>query len=78
MGLTEDQLHEAERILGGNGTELHVRLGWTDADEGDAKATLLETISRWRQVGANPIAPRPVTALCDVMIRSCEGLYAQL
>ncbi len=78
MGLTEDQLHEAERILGGNGTELHVRLGWTDADEGDANATLLETISRWRQVGANPIAPRPVTALCDVVIRSCEGLYAQL
>lgn len=78
MGLSDEQRQDAERILGGQGADIPSRLGWPDAQPHSDEATaLLETISRWRQIGENPIAPRSVKTICDVVIRSCEGLYAQ-
>lgn len=79
IGLSTDDLEQAERILGGYGTTMTERLGLTDASTLDERrAQLLDTISAWRQRGSSPIASRPLTALCDVVIRSCEGQFAEL
>lgn len=79
IGLTPEQLADAEQILGGTGAATHQRLGLDESATGEEQRTaLLETISRWRQLGSNPIAARPLTALSDVVIRSCEGQFAQL
>jgi len=79
IGLTEEQSLEVERVLGGNGTSVAERtgLGLSASDE-QYRQALLDTISRWRAIGANPIADRSITALSDVVIRSCEGAFAQI
>jgi len=79
IGLQPEQMLEAERALGGFGTLPYERAGLdADCDDAEVRQVLLEIISRWRAVGANPIADRSVTALSDVVIRSCEGTYARL
>lgn len=79
IGLSPEDLEEAERVLGGHGTTISDRLGVPEETPVDEqRALLLETISQWRQRGSSPIASRPLTALCDVVIRSCEGQFAEL
>lgn len=79
IGLAALDLDSAERILGGHGTSIAERLGLDeDASVAEQRQRLLETISEWRQRGSSPIASRPLTALCDVVIRSCEGQFAEL
>ncbi|MDW3177837.1 MAG: dynamin family protein [Acidimicrobiia bacterium] len=79
IGLSAEDLDTAERILGGYGTSMTDRLGLPESSSvEDRREKLFETISQWRQRSSSPIASRPLTALCDVVIRSCEGLVAQL
>lgn len=79
IGLSPEELMTAERLLGGHGTSVSERLGLDlDASGSEQRQLLLDTISQWRQRGSSPIASRPLTALCDVVIRSCEGLFAEL
>ncbi len=79
IGLSPGELENAERILGGFGTTVTDRLALPETSSTDERRTqLLETISQWRQRGASPIASRHLTALCDVVIRSCEGQFAEL
>ena len=79
IGLTDDQAAEVERALGGLGTTVADRTGLgPDATDEQYRAALLDTISRWRTIGANPIADRSISALSDVVIRSCEGAFSQV
>lgn len=79
IGLSADDLATAERVLGGFGTSMAERLGLPDTSSIDErKAALLDTIAQWRQRGSSPIASRHLTALCEVVIRSCEGQFALL
>lgn len=79
IGLTDEQVTEVERALGGSGTSLGDRTGLgPDATDEQYRAALLDTISRWRAIGANPIVDRSITALSEVVIRSCEGAFTQV
>lgn len=79
IGLSAEQLEEAEQILGGFGTSLQQRLGTSDAaSPAECNTLLLAAISQWRQLASSPVASRSLTALAEVVIRSAEGLVAQL
>ncbi len=79
LGLATDQLFEAERALGGQGTSPAARAGLDHAaTSSEVRDELLQIMSKWRTIGNNPIADRSISALSEAVIRSCEGAFAQL
>lgn len=77
--LTAAQAEEAEIILGGAGTSAAERLRHS-ADT--ARSTLLddavEGVQRWRLVQSDPASGEATRNLCRVVIRSLEGVLAEL
>lgn len=77
ISLPEDTIDEAERLLGGRGTDLHARAGVpADAGSEELEARLRETISRWQVQAENPMAPRDVVSAARTLVRTAEGLLA--
>jgi 50S ribosome-binding GTPase len=77
--LRPDELVEAERLLGAQGSDLASRLGLPpDADAGALTNQLGISLSRWQRRGQNPLSSREVVEASTVLVRTCEGLYQQL
>jgi hypothetical protein len=69
---------EAERLIGGAGTEAYLRLGLEqEATPEEITARARECLRRWRLVAENPLTDRPGQDVCRVVIRSCEGVLAE-
>ncbi len=79
MKLPKDLLAEAERLLGGSGRTAAMRLdldrGATPAEVRDAA---VETLNKWRRRAENPVSVRAVVDAARVVVRSCEGIIADL
>jgi hypothetical protein len=74
-----DREAELERLLGGHGHDPASRLGVpadTPPDELSARAD--EAIGRWRTRASHPLATRPQQHAYEVVVRSLEGLLAEL
>ncbi|PNI09372.1 GTP-binding protein [Arthrobacter sp. AFG7.2] len=77
--LSSELAAEAEVLVGGRGAAPHVRLGL------DAHATRTELadearryLLRWRAVAENPLTDRSALDACRVVVRSCEGVLADV
>jgi hypothetical protein len=77
--LDPEELVEAERMLGGSGQKLHVRLGLAeDADATTLRAAAGDALTRWRRRAENPVSVRAVADAARVIVRTCEGIIAGL
>ncbi|WP_300015906.1 dynamin family protein [Pseudonocardia sp.] len=70
---------EAERLLGDAGAATQTRLGLPpDAPLPELRNAAFEALERWQRNAANPMFARATTDACNVVIRSCEGILAEL
>jgi hypothetical protein len=77
--LDPEEVVEAERMLGGSGQKLHVRLGLAeDADATTLRAAAGDALTRWRRRAENPVSVRAVADAARVIVRTCEGIIAGL
>jgi hypothetical protein len=67
---------EAERLLGADGAAASVRLGLTG--DTPARAVALATLGDWRRRAENPLSSRQFVHAARVIVRTCEGLLADL
>ena len=70
---------EARRLLGGEGPQPVNRLGMpTDAAPAEVRAVALDALVRWRRAGEDPRADRARTDVARVVVRSVEGILADV
>jgi hypothetical protein len=70
---------QAQRLIGGSGTDPLVRLGLEDAVSADEVRTRIsDLLAHWRSVAASPLATRTTAEQCGVVIRSIEGAASEL
>jgi hypothetical protein len=74
-----DEREEAERLLGAHGTSAAARVGLPeDAALDDVRDAALGAFDRWRQRAESPLSTRDVVEAARVLVRSCEGMLAEL
>jgi hypothetical protein len=77
--LPGDVADGAERLLGGAGTETGVRLGLeAGANRDDQRRAALAAITEWQRRAENPSSGRQLVRAARVIVRSCEGLLAEI
>jgi len=73
------EAEEMERLMGVEGTALHVRLGLTtESDASETRRALQNAIGRWQRRAESPMSSREVADAARVVIRTCEGLLVSL
>ena len=73
------EAEEMERMLGADGPSAVTRLGLeADASDGEIRMALQHAIARWQRRAENPLSNRDVTDASRVLIRTCEGLLADV
>ncbi|EFQ84657.1 hypothetical protein HMPREF0063_10510 [Aeromicrobium marinum DSM 15272] len=79
FAMAADDLEELTRLIGGDGTAAHQRLG-ADPDSGLEQLDALahEALWKWADLADNPLTDRDTAAACRVVVRSCEGVIADL
>jgi hypothetical protein len=79
MALPDPLADEARRLVGGVGTALPVRLGFTrDASGHELQGALSEALLRWQGQAENHALGSGQRRAARVVVRSCEGMVAQL
>ena len=79
FSLPASTAEEAERLLGGVGTAPAVRLGLpVDSDPGELRLAACAALGRWQRHAVNPMFGRATTGACRAVVRTCEGLLANL
>ena len=69
---------EAERLVGGRGTDACLRLGLAPGTAPDVLAAeARRCLTRWRRIAENPLTARSAAEACRVVVRSCEGVLAE-
>ncbi|CAM2789116.1 dynamin family protein [Skermania piniformis] len=70
---------ELDRLIGGGGIELAARLGRSSgAGRAELRGAAAEALERWQRRVENPMTDRQLVAAGRVVIRSCEGMLAEL
>jgi hypothetical protein len=79
LGLPRPAVAEAERLLGDAGGAAAARLGLPpDAPVPVLRQAAFDALATWRRHGVNPMLGRAATQVCRVVVRSCEGIVADL
>jgi hypothetical protein len=74
-----EQLTELERLFGGGGADIGMRLGLpTDAPPRRLATAARETQARWQRVAEHPLTLREMRTAARAAARSCEGILATL
>ncbi len=77
--LADERLEEAERLLGGDGPGIASRLGLaTDSPRETLHATAIARLEHWQKAAEHPFADQDAVAAARVLVRSCEGILADL
>ena len=77
--LPADAATEAEQLLGGAGTSARRRFRLPDGTPDDeVRIVVREAIRRWRARAHSPLTDRTTADACQVVVRSCEGVLADL
>jgi hypothetical protein len=77
--LKDDQLEEAERLFERSGQAPAARIGLAaDADPAEVRRKLLASLETWQRRAENPLSKQAVVDACRVVIRSYEGMLADL
>jgi GTPase SAR1 family protein len=70
---------EASRLVGGLGTAAQARLGLEyEPDDTEQRYLIADLLARWRDQAANPVLDNDQRRAAGVVVRSCEGMLAQL
>lgn len=78
-GVSPDAAAEAERLLGGMGYQPCARLGLTpDANRAQLQTAAMAALRRWHATAEHPLTARTCVDVARVVIRSCEGILAEL
>jgi len=73
-----DDAETAERLLGADGMDSHVRLGMpAGATPEDLRAMIAAEHGRWQARAESPFATPTVADAARVLVRSCEGMLAE-
>jgi hypothetical protein len=77
--LPAEVIEEAERLVGGEGGTAAARLGLEPtAHPQELRMAALDAASRWARRAESPMSSRAVSDLSRLVVRSCEGILAQL
>jgi hypothetical protein len=77
--LSPEQVAEAERILGGSGTDVWVRLGTgRSATPGEIDVRAVRAVAAWRRVEASPAQSAAATQVAAGVIRTLEAILARV
>ncbi|WP_375385881.1 dynamin family protein [uncultured Microbacterium sp.] len=77
--LAPEDAVDAERIIGGSGTNAMARLGLhPDATPAESRARIATAVDHWRVIGESPLRDRTSAELARVVIRSIEGVASEL
>jgi len=76
--LPPERLEEAEAILGGSGTHPAERLRQESRDPAVLRAEAVRAIDEWRRLQSDPVNGEGARNLCRVVLRSLEGVVAEL
>src|SRR5690606_4413484 len=72
-------LAELERLLGGSGTSVPVRLQLPpDAGPEEQAAAAADALARWQRRAENPLTDHQLAIASRSAVRSCEGILAEL
>ena len=75
--LPESELHDAERLLGGEGMDAATRLGLDpQADPQAVRRVAAEQHLRWQRRAESPAATRERAEAARVLVRTCEGILS--
>lgn len=71
---------ELERLVGGQGADIRVRLGLEheDPDTEDSMTSAVEHLARWRALLEDPLLDRVTLQACRIAERSCENIVVSL
>lgn len=76
--LPEEQLADAERIVGGAGASAAARLGVEENTDGAVMQQRVdELLARWRGIAESPLTERGAVSLCNTVIRSLEQIASE-
>ena len=79
VDLRAEEAEEVERLMGAAGGGIGGRLGLApDTPPEELSRVLFATLARWRQRAENPMSSLAVSAASRVVVRTCEGMYAEL
>lgn len=79
LKLPKEAIAEAEQLLGGEGGSPAARLALElDAGPEALRAAALDAVTRWQRRAESPMSTRAVSDVARVVVRSCEGILAQL
>jgi len=79
LALPSGAVTEAERLLGGTGTSVRIRVGLSPAAaDAQIRQAAIDALRRWRERAESPLTDRTTVAACRVVIRSCEGVLAEM
>jgi Dynamin family len=74
-----DVVEDLERIIGGAGAALPVRLHLApDTGRAELMAAANVALARWQRRAENPMTPHEMVVAARVAVRSCEGMLAEL
>ncbi|MFW0772787.1 dynamin family protein [Paenarthrobacter nitroguajacolicus] len=77
ISLTPGQSAEAERLVGGRGSTLPLRLDLNpEASPEQISEAARNCLNRWRLLAENPLTEPAALEACRVVLRSCEGMLA--
>jgi hypothetical protein len=74
-----EPMAELEQLIGGAGTAPHLRLGLPgDAAPEQLRQAAFAALGRWQRRAENPITSYELATASRVVVRSCEGILADL
>lgn len=74
-----DVLEDLERVIGGGGSAVHLRLGLgPDAGRAELVAAANDALARWQRRAENPLTSHEMVVAARVAVRSCEGMLVEL
>lgn len=77
--LPDEMASEAERVLGGRGVATTARLALhANADSEELRTAALGHLSRWQRQAESPLTGRSTAGACRTVVRTCEGIIAEL
>lgn len=79
LPLPPADLADAERILGGSGTAVHLRLALAEDAGADAVRERVDALTvRWRTLSESPLTERAGVAACRTVLRSLEEIRSEV
>jgi hypothetical protein len=74
-----DVVEDLERVIGGDGTAIHLRLGCPpDSGPAELSAAADSALHRWQRRAENPLTGHEMVLAARVAVRSVEGVIAEL